>query len=220
MRKLILKVFICFSCLLGCCLLVLMLMQLHANKEELTRTKGFNNGMISNNEKVRVLQTLQVLEAGYAKRDLSTVDNCVASTFSDNNVLILGTNPTEILSGKEGAKNLLLGDWKYWGNVKFHLDNTCFDQLDSTVVYIATTAEVQIDLWRLKLPLRITGILVNENSHWLISKLQFQYDKNTNLLIFSWVATICFTASFMLTLLVWLWTKLKRKTPLGIISKY
>jgi len=81
-----------------------MLMQLHANKEELTRTKGFNNGMISNNEKARVLQTLQVLEAGYAKRDLSTVDNCVASTFSDNNVLILGTNPTEILSGKEGAK--------------------------------------------------------------------------------------------------------------------
>ena len=50
MRKLILKVFIFFTCLLGCCLLVLMLMQLHANKEELTRTKGFNNGMISNNE--------------------------------------------------------------------------------------------------------------------------------------------------------------------------
>ena len=107
MRKLILKVFIFFTCLLGCCLLVLMLMQLHANKEELTRTKGFNNGMISNDEKARVLQTLQVLEAGYAKRDLSTVDNCVASTFSDNNVLILGTNPTEILSGKEGAKNVI-----------------------------------------------------------------------------------------------------------------
>ena len=220
MRKLILQVFIFFTSLLGCCLLVLMLIQLHANKEELARVKDYNKGTISNQEKARVLQTLHILEDGYTKRDLTAVDGCVASTFSNKDVLILGTNPTEILTGKEGAKNLLLGDWTYWGKVKFHLDRTHFDQLDSTVVYVATTGEVKIDMWRLKLPLRITGVLVNENSHWLISKLQFQYDTNTNLIIFSWLATIGFIISLIFTVLVWLWTKLKRKTPRRVVSKY
>jgi aspartyl-tRNA synthetase len=41
---------------------------------------------------------------------------------------------TEILKGKEGAKNLLRGDWAYWGKVKFDLENSRFDQLDSTVI--------------------------------------------------------------------------------------
>lgn len=220
MRKLILQIFIFFTCLLGCSLLVLMLIQLHANKEELARVKEYSVGTIGNREKTEVLQTLRILESGYTRRDLTAVDSCVANTFSNKDVLILGTNPTEILTGKEGAKNLLLGDWTYWGKVKFHLDRTRFDQLDSTVVYVATTGEVKIDMWRLKLPLRITGVLVNENSRWLISKLQFQYDTNTNLIIFSWLATIGFTLSLILTLLVWLWTKLKRKAPRKFVSKY
>jgi len=218
MRKLILRIFIIFTSLLGCFLLVLMLMQLNANKEELVHVKDYNKGTIGTQEKFGVLQTLRILENGYTKRDVTAVDRCIASTFSNKNVLILGTNPTEILIGKEGAKNLLQGDWTYWGKVKFHLDRTRFDQLDSNVVYVATTAEVKIDMWQLKLPLRITGVLVNENSHWLISKLQFQYDTNTNLIIFSWIAAIGFTVSLILMLLIWLSLKVKTKISRRVVS--
>lgn len=220
MRKLILRVFIILTSLLGCLFLVLMLMQLNANKDELVRVKDYNKGTIGTQEKSGVLQTLRILENGYTQRDVKAVDSCVASTFSNKDVLILGTNPTEILNGKEGAKNLLLGDWAYWGKVKFHLDKTRYDQLDSSVVYVATTAEVKIDIWKLKLPLRITAVLVNEDSHWLISKLQFQYDTNTNLIIFSWIATIGFTISLILTMLIWLWLKVKTNTSRRVVSKY
>ena len=110
------------------------------------------------------------------------------------------------------------GDWAYWGKVKFDLENSRFDQLDSTVIYMATSAEVKIDIWQIKLPLRITGVLVKENARWLISKLQFQYDTDTNLLIFSWIATIGFVVSMFLTVLIWLLTKIK--TPRKVSSKY
>ena len=218
MKKLILSVFILLSGLLGGCLVVLMLMQLNANKDELARVKDPGKGTIGINEKASVLETLKVLENGYSKRDVSAVDSCVANTFSNKDVFILGTNSTEILKGKEGAKNLLRGDWAYWGKVKFDLENSRFDQLDSTVIYMATSAEVKIDIWQIKLPLRITGVLVKENARWLISKLQFQYDTDTNLLIFSWIATIGFVVSMFLTVLIWLLTKIK--TPRKVSSKY
>ncbi len=55
MKKLILQVFILLSGLLGGCLVVLMLMQLNANKDELARVKDVGKGTIGINEKSTLL---------------------------------------------------------------------------------------------------------------------------------------------------------------------
>jgi hypothetical protein len=211
MRKVIMRIAIFFTGLLGCILFILMLMQLRANQQELSVVKSYNTGDISSTERENVLKTLRILQDGYTKRDVSDIDKCVEKTFSTHNVLILGTNPTEILTGKDGAKGLLYGDWAYWGDVKLHLDGSRFDQYDN-MVYMATSGEIKIDLWHLKLPLRITGVLVKENSNWLISKLQFQYDLNTNLIIFSLLTAIGFSISLIFTLSLLLWTKISERS--------
>jgi hypothetical protein len=218
-RKLIMRISVFFTGLLGCILFILMLMQLRANQEELSKVKSYNAGNISSTERENVLKTLRILQDGYTKRDVSAIDKCIENTFSSHDVLILGTNPAEILAGKEGAKGLLHGDWAYWGEVKFRLDGSHFDQYNNTV-YMATSGEIKIDFWHLRFPLRITGVLVKENSKWLISKLQFQYDLNTNLIIFSLLTAIGFSISIIFTLALLLWTKVSRRSDRRVTSKY
>ena len=47
-------------------------------------------------------------------------------------------------------------------------------------------------------PLRITGVMVKDNSKWLINKLQFQYDFNTNYIIFGLIASVLSAISFVI----------------------
>ena len=77
---------------------------------------------------------------------------------------------------------------------------------------------IELSVENLRLTYGDNPVLVKENARWLISKLQFQYDTDTNLLIFSWIATIGFVVSMFLTVLIWLLTKIK--TPRKLSSKY
>ena len=77
---------------------------------------------------------------------------------------------------------------------------------------------IELSVENLHLTYGDNPVLVKENARWLISKLQFQYDTDTNLLIFSWIATIGFVVSMFLTVLIWLLTKIK--TPRKLSSKY
>ncbi|MBC7914289.1 MAG: nuclear transport factor 2 family protein [Pyrinomonadaceae bacterium] len=145
------------------------------------------------------------------------ISQCVEKTFSSKDIFILGTNPSETFTGKEGAKRLLHGDWAYWGEVKFLLDGSRMDQYNNAV-YVAMGGEIKIDIWHLRFPLRITAVMLKENSNWLISKLQFQYDMNTNLIIFSLLTAIGFSVSLVLTLAMLLWSWMNKKP--GFVTKY
>ncbi|MCI8648359.1 MAG: hypothetical protein HFE76_16555 [Firmicutes bacterium] len=63
------------------------------------------------------LRPLKQLNAYYEKRDAEQADTCIDETMLTEKLLILGTNPREIFHGREEAKRLLQGDWKYWGQV-------------------------------------------------------------------------------------------------------
>jgi len=58
------------------------------------------------------------------------------------------------------------------------------------------------------------------NSNWLISKLQFQYDLNTNLIIFPLLTAIGFSICIIFTVALLLWTKISdrrvTRVPKGI----
>ena len=78
--------------------------------------------------RVAALRPLKLLNEYYEKRDPENADACIDETMLADNLLILGTNPSEIFYGREGAKCLLQGDWKYWGKLVFsypYQDNRC-----------------------------------------------------------------------------------------------
>ena len=62
------------------------------------------------------LRPLRQLNIYYEKRDTEQVDAYIDETMLPEELLILGTCLWEIFYGREGAKRLLQGDWKYWGH--------------------------------------------------------------------------------------------------------
>jgi hypothetical protein len=96
--------------------------------------------------------------------------------LSQENMLILGTMPKEIYVGHDAATNLIRDDWEYWGDCKFHVDRAHVS-VHGEVAWFATVGYFEFDLSRfLVLPLRLTGVLVNEEGIWRFQVLQYQFD--------------------------------------------
>lgn len=208
--KVTVRTFQVITCFLGAFVVFLILMQMKTKNDDLIKVRDYGPGNISAQERVNVLRTLQALQDGYTKRDVSIIDHFVDETFSNNDVLILGTQPAEFDFGKEGAKRLLYTDWKYWGNITFYLDKVHLDQYEDTV-YMAMGGESHIDVSKITIPLRITGLLVKENSRWLISKLQCNYEINTIFTRFIWIVTRWLLICLILTLLLMLFARIANR---------
>jgi len=197
MMKIIVNVFK-VSTMLFCGVLVLfMLNEVSSNKQELKKEKNYATGNSTQEDRRAITNTLTVLQQGYSERNVSKVDYYLNKTIDTTAIVILGTNPDEVFIGKEGAHRLFYGDWAYWGDVKLNLEKAHISRLNNTA-YIALTGTVKIDIWKISFPLRITGVMVNQNSKWLINKLQFQYDLNTNYIIFGMIASLLVAVSFTL----------------------
>jgi hypothetical protein len=208
--KIIVRILKIITCFWGALLLFLILAQIKTKNDDLINVKDYRPGNISAQERTNVLHTLQIYQDGFAKRDVSIIDQFVDETFCDDDVLILGTQPSEFNFEKEGAKKLLYTDWKYWGNITFYLDKVHLDQYENTV-YMAMGGVSDIDVEKVKVPLRITGLLVKENNQWLISKLQFQYEINTRYTRYIWAVTRALLFFLALTLLLMLFVKIGNK---------
>lgn len=71
-----------------------------------------------------VRAVLQRLQHGYTTRDAANVQSYVDELFvPDDDLLIVGTGPVEWDFGPENARELLEGDWRYWGDVVFDVPN-------------------------------------------------------------------------------------------------
>jgi len=194
---LLVNLFEIITVLFGALLILLMLQLLITKNNQLRNTGDYTKGSSDNMDREGVLKTLAILQEGYEKRDLTKIDFYFENTMSKEGLLILGTNPKEIFVGTEAVKKLLYGDWKYWGKVKFNLEEAHITQY-SNVAYFVTGGEVKIHIWKIRFPLRVTGIMIREDSKWFINKLQFQYDFNTNYIIFSMLASIGLLVSLIL----------------------
>ena len=136
----------------------------------------FNKGNASPEIRKQILDKLQLFQDGYEARDTSNLDSYMDQLFSRENILILGTMPNEIYSGYLEAADLVSSDWLYWGDVKLLVEQSNISAMDS-VVWVSTIGQVEFDLSRwLVLPLRLTGVMVNEGQDWKFQQLQFQFD--------------------------------------------
>ena len=153
--------------------------------------------------RVAALRPLKLLNEYYEKRDPENADACIDETMLADKLLILGTNPSEIFYGREGAKCLLQGDWKYWGKLVLDVERTALSQA-SNDFYFVMRGQIRLDIWHFRIPIKITGVLEKRNKLWYISKMQFINDLNTNYVILSWVPALALVASLLLFVFSWL----------------
>ena len=149
------------------------------------------------------LRPLRRMNAYYAKRDPGQADACIDETVLPDQILILGTNPGEIFHGRESAKGLLQGDWKYWGKLALDVDTTTLSQTGSTL-YFAVRGQIRLDRICCRVPVRITGVLEERDSLWYISKIQFIHNLNFGYAIAAWAPGLALTVCLMLFGFSWL----------------
>ena len=85
-----------------------------------------------------------------------------------DNSLIIGTGLKEIFRGFQGAKELFLGDWKGWGDVRYHKP---YIQIKGDMAYVFMFGKVNTT------DLRLTLILEKEKERWFIHHMHFSHPR-------------------------------------------
>lgn len=142
----------------------------------------FSRGNASAEVRSSIMQQLHDFQDGYTRRDPSQAESFAARLFSPDSIVILGTMPEEIFVGPEEATRLVESDWRYWGDCRFLMDNAQISAA-GPVAWFSTIGTVRMDGVNLVLPLRLSGVLVEEDGVWRFQQLQFQFDLNLSWLI-------------------------------------
>ncbi len=150
-----------------------------------------------------VLRPLNLLNMYYGKRDPEQADACIDETILPDSMLILGTNPDEIFYGRQGAKWLLQGDWKHWGQLALDAEKTALSRAGSAMYYV-TQGKIRLDYVHFRIPIRITGTLEEKDGLWYISRMQFVNNLNSNYLVVAWIPALAAAVSLLLFGLSWL----------------
>ena len=167
------------------------------SRRERTTPREIKGEPISGELREDALRPLRQINTYYAKREPEQADACIDETMLAEELLILGTNPSEIFYGREGAKCLLQGDWKYWGQLALDVEHTALNQVGNAL-YFVMRGQIRLDIWRFRVPIKITGVLEKRDNLWYISKLQFINDLNTNYVILAWVPALALMVSLLL----------------------
>ena len=136
----------------------------------------YDQGNASPAIRAEIMEQLELFQDGYDKRDTSILESYMEQLFSEENILILGTMPGEIYSGYVEAADLVSSDWLLWGDVDMLVKSANISASDS-VAWFSMIGHVVFDMssW-LDLPLRVSGVMVQENQGWKFQQLQFQFD--------------------------------------------
>ena len=136
----------------------------------------YDQGNASPAIRAEIMEQLEYFQEGYDLRDTTILESYMDALFSKENILILGTMPGEIYSGYVEAADLVSSDWLLWGDVDMLVKSANISASDS-VAWFSMIGHVVFDMssW-LDLPLRVSGVMVQENQGWKFQQLQFQFD--------------------------------------------
>ncbi len=183
-------------------LLILFLIWLESRRERISPCE-ITGETLPGELREAALRPLKVLNSYYQKRDPDQADICIDETMLADNMLILGTNTSEVFHGREGAVQLLQGDWKYWGKLSLDVERTALSRT-GTGLYYVLRGSIKLDRIHFRIPIRITGILEERDGLWYIGRMQFVNDLNSNYLIVSWIPALAFIICLLLFGLSWL----------------
>jgi len=168
-------------------LLLFLIMRILNNPHQIDDFKSrnvfrYSKGNAPDEVRDAVIAKLLEFQNGYISRETAQADIFSEQLFS-RDVLVLGTMPDEINAGIKKASQLVKDDWQSWGDCRFDM-NGAYISASSSTAWFATVGYVRFDLSKyLVLPLRLTGVMVNESGIWKINYLQFQFDLDLSLLL-------------------------------------
>jgi len=144
----------------------------------------FSKGNAPAHVRANVLKSLHQFQDGYTQRDVSVLQPFMEQLFSQDNILVLGTQPREVLSSYDRATALVSSDWRRWGDCTFLMDKAHISS-SGNVAWVSTIGYVKFDMCRLLiLPLRLSAVMVKETDSWRFQQMQFQFDLDvTSLLV-------------------------------------
>lgn len=90
-----------------------------------------------------IIEVLKAFQAGYSERNIEKADAFVEELFiAGEDTCVLGTGTGELFLGSEQVKELIKGDWEYWGDVNINWENPHI-HLEDEVALFATTGSVK-----------------------------------------------------------------------------
>ena len=92
----------------------------------------------------KIKDILQLLQEGYDKRDPKYLDTFMKIYSSKESSLIIGTGQGGVFRGFEKAKELFMGDWKDWGDVKYDI-NTADIQVNGDMAWVFMFADLRLE---------------------------------------------------------------------------
>lgn len=92
---------------------------------------------------IKIKEALALFQEGYKNRDLNILDSYIETLFEDHKkTAILGTSGGEWMKGKEGAREIVESDWKYWGDVAIDIEGAAIEVLGETA-YVSMKGTVK-----------------------------------------------------------------------------
>lgn len=170
----------------------------HKDHYDAKDTYVFSKGNAPEDVRAEIIQQLHKFQDGYTHRDISDIETFMDKMFSQEHILILGTQPHEVLDDYQEATALVRSDWATWGDCTFLMDKSHISAAGN-VAWISTVGYVEFDMSRfLVLPLRLSAVMVKENDVWKFQQMQFQFDLDvSSLLVTIVVLLICLPISLV-----------------------
>lgn len=102
------------------------------SKEEVKSMMEMRNRTEESSEIRKVLEKFQ---EGYIKRDESYLDEFTKIFTMDEDMITIGTDVDEICRGPEELKEILEGDWEYWGDFRINIDGAVIVEKGDTAFF-------------------------------------------------------------------------------------
>jgi hypothetical protein len=162
----------------------------------------YSKGNAPDSVRSEIIEQLHKFQKGYTLRDTSQLKAFMRQLFSQENILVLGTMPIEILIGQDRVSRLILSDWKSWGDCTFLMNNAHIST-SGNAAWFSTIGYVKFDMSRfLNLPLRLSGVMIRHKDVWKFQYLQFQFDLDFTFLLFTIILLIIWLSLSLVALTV------------------
>jgi hypothetical protein len=189
---------------------VIVLRHPHREYYEARDEHVYSPGNAPDSVRAEIVAQLHKFQAGYARRDTDQLEPFMEQLFSQENVLVLGTMPAEILIDHEKVARLVRSDWRSWGDCTFLMDNAHIST-SGNVAWISTIGYVKFDMSRfLVLPLRLSAVMVKEDLAWKFQYMQFQFDMDFSPLLLTLILLMIWLLASLVCLTVMIVKKLKK----------
>jgi hypothetical protein len=170
----------------------------------------FSYGNAPDSVRAEIVAQLHKFQAGYTRRETDHLESFMEQLFSQENVLVLGTMPAEILINHEKVTRLVRSDWRSWGDCTFLMDNAHISA-SGNVAWISTIGYVKFDMSRfLVLPLRLSAVMVKEDFTWKFQYMQFQFDMDFSPLLLTLILLMIWLLASLVSLTVMIVKRLRK----------